>query len=202
MLRFRRSSTGSIRLAPFAMVVATIIAFGGVAFACGQGGGCGDPHAGGQGGDCQKNPDIVWTTPTSTAPSATPVTCSLSLTSSTLTVVVTHLAPGQACAFTAHLKNIGSGDAEVNEAVAISHPAGCSFFRYSDNVPTSPALGLAAGHSFSFSAAISLASGAGNACQGAVATILVTLTGTATTCDAMPMSGLSPVQSIVLWKCD
>jgi len=204
MTRFRLSRTGaSPNFATLAVVVGAIVGCGGIAFACGGGGGgggCNGVHGDGSGGKCQTL-QIVWSTPTSTAPSATPVKCTLSLTSSTLTVVVSLLAPGQACAFAAHLENIGTLAAEVNEQVSISHSAGCSYFRYSDNVPTSPPLGLAASHSYPFTGSVSLALTAGNSCQGAHATIEVTLTGSQTSCDARAVSPSDPVSSMPLWSC-
>jgi hypothetical protein len=205
MARFRLSHAGFSRnLGMLALVVSAIVGFGGVAFACGGGGGGGGCDGGfndGHGGDCQKNPDLVWTTPTSAVPSHSPVTCTLGRTTSTLTVVVTHLAPGQNCTFSAHLENVGEVPAKVNEAVSISHPSNCALFQYSDNLPSSPELALEADHYYAYSGKIALSGSAGNACQGAAATIVVTLTGTATTCDAAPVSGPVPVESIALWKC-
>ena len=205
MSRFRLSRTGSSNLFTIAIAVGAIASFGGIAFACeqgGGGGGCGDGHGDHQGRNCPPDLAIIWHSPTSTNPSASPVRCTLGLTTSTLTVAVNRLAPGESCAFSAFLENTGEKAATLNEAVSISHPATCPYFRYSDNLPTSPPTTLAAGHSFPYKATISLAAVAGNACQGALATIHVTITGTASSCDDARVLNAGPVTAIPLWDCD
>jgi hypothetical protein len=135
--------------------------------------------------------------------SAAPVSCTLSLTPSLLTVTVTHLAPGQSCTFSAKLANVGTTMVALTETVVLSHPARCALFTYHDNLPSHPVATLASGHQFPFQGVVTLSPTATNACQGAVATFHVTITGTSQSeCDdeLSGANGASP--SVALWDCD
>jgi hypothetical protein len=127
----------------------------------------------------------------------------LALTPSLLTVVVSHLAPGQSCTFSAQLTNVGTTKVALTELVLLSRPARCPQFTYHDNLPSSPVPTLAPGRSFPYQGLVSLGSTAGNACQGAVATFHVTITGTAKSTCHDEFSGVSGVPArIALWDCD
>jgi hypothetical protein len=184
-----------------ALVVAVIAVSGGVAFACGGGGGCdsGFDH----GGCSQSSLEIEWKNPSSVHPSATYVGCVLTLTPSTLTAVVGGLVPGASCKLNAILANVGSEAVTLTEAVSISEPRSCSKFSYSDNLASSPPGELNSGKTFAFQAVISLGASATNVCQAAHATIFVTITGTESS-KCQDASSLGPVYVAVTpeWGCD
>lgn len=189
----------SLRL--IALVVAVIAVSGGVAFACGGGGGC---DSGFDHGSCsQPSLEIEWKNPSSVHPSATYVGCTLTLTTSTLTAVVRGLVPGASCALNAILANVGSEAVTLTEAVSISEPKSCAKFSYSDNLPFAPPGVLNSGKTFAFQAVISLQASAANACQAAHATISVTITGTESS-KCQDASSLGPVYAAVTpeWGCD
>jgi hypothetical protein len=179
-LHFPRAGS-SANLFVVAIFLLVLAGFGGVAYAWSQGaggGGCRDSPGDSHGGGCPTL-GLIWQSPSGTTPSPSSVGCTLGgLGSNTLTVAVSHLAPGQSCVFYAALENVGEKAVSLTEKVTISQPAACSYFRYSDNVPTWPLEVIGAGHAFSFVGTISLAAAAGNACEGAQATIEVTITGT------------------------
>ncbi len=171
-----RSSTNLLLVS---IAVLALVGSGGIAYAWtqGGGGGCGESSGDSGSGGCPVA-GLIWTSPSTIAKPAT-VTCTLGgLSSSTLTVTVSRLAPGQSCVFYAALENIGEAAVSLAEKVAFSEPSGCPLFGYSDNVPTSPPAVIAPEHVFSFQGTISLAPTAGNACEGAQATLEVTITGT------------------------
>jgi hypothetical protein len=186
-----------------ALVVAVIAGVGGVAYACGGGGShCKqswqDPDH-----NCKPYVDIVWQNPSGVSPSPASVQCTLTLTSSLLTVTAGGLLPGAGCQFHAVLANIGSKTATLTESVSISEPHSCAKFSYSDNVPSSPPNKISSGGTFAFQGQVSLASSAGNTCQGASATISVVVTGTETSsCDDSQSGVFGPVSAVPLWKCD
>ena len=167
-----------MKLFSIALAVVVLVGTGGVAYACGGGGGgggCGGP-SGGHG--CQTDLEIIWKNPSSASPAPSFVTCTLGLTPSTLTVVAGNMAPGAVCTFSGVLANVGHEGVTLTETVSISEPHKCQKFVYSDNIPHTPARQLSAGATYSFQGTISLSSSAGNTCQGAMATIAVTITGT------------------------
>jgi hypothetical protein len=204
-LRLSRSGT-SPNVLGLALVVAAIVGSGGVAYACmgGSGGGCngvnGDSNNNG-GNDCSNDLAIIWTTPTSTTPGAPIVSCSVSLTPSTLYVQVGGLAPGQSCGFSAVLENVGKETVSLAETVSIGEPSVCAFFHYSDNLPSSPPETLDVDHGFTVHGTISLASGASASCEGKSALILVTITGSESSCKSMPYSELARSGDAPLWDC-
>lgn len=156
-----------------ASVAVVFLSLSGVAFACGGGGGCDGTWGGSH---CSERSDLVWVNPAATAPSATWVGCTISFTSSVLTVTVSNLAPGANCQFSGTLKNLGHQSVHLFSQIRAHEHRACPWFVYSDNVvgavhPPS----LAPGHTFSYGAEIALSSLAGNACQGASATFTVTL---------------------------
>ncbi|MGP8073515.1 MAG: hypothetical protein ACLP74_00615 [Thermoplasmata archaeon] len=188
----------SLRLV--ALMVAVIAVSGGVAFACGGGGGCdsGFDHS-----SCsQPSLQIEWKNPSSVHPSATYVGCVLTLTPTTLTAIVGGLVPGASCTLHAILANVGSNAVTLTETVSISEPKSCPKFAYSDNLPSSPPGLLGSGATFAFQAVISLGASAANACQGAHATISVTITGTESS-KCQDVSSLGPVYVAVTpaWGC-
>lgn len=181
MARFRLPGTrSSTRLLGVAVVVLALAGSGGIAYACSQGGGgggCGGSLGNSGGGGCPVA-GLVWTSPSTVTKPAT-VLCTVGgLGSNTLTVAASRLAPGQSCVFYAALENIGETAVSLTEKVTVSEPSGCPLFGYADNVPASPPAVIAPEHAFSFQGTISLSATAGNACEGAEATIEVTITGT------------------------
>ncbi len=188
-----RSFGGGVRLSTVLAVV-VIVGAGGVAYACGGGGssGCGSPKGSDSSSDCQGSLTLIWHTPDSATASAVPVACTLSLTTSTLTVSAASLFPGASCAFTALLENTGSVDAALSQATSLAHTGSCAGFVFSDNVPATPAEDLSASHSFSFSATLGLSSSAASSCEASKVAVSVTITGTgSTSCQYVPIaSGL------------
>ncbi|HTW55635.1 MAG TPA: hypothetical protein VMG36_04210 [Thermoplasmata archaeon] len=160
---------------PLAGVVATFLALSGVAFACGYSGQCGSGHDS-QG--CSTPSGLEWVNPNSATPSAPGIGCTVSHSDSTLTIAVTGLSPGGSCAFAGTLENTGSSAVGLAAQITANQPHACRLFVYGDNLvgllqPPS----LAGGHTFAYSAKISLAAAAGNACEGAAATFVVTISG-------------------------
>ncbi len=160
-----------------AVLVVALASAGGVAYACGgSSGGCNGGN-GGNGGNCQNSAGLVWTNPSGVTP-GTGVSCVLTLTSSQLTVAVAKLAPGLGCTFHAALENTGQVTLSLSEEVSTHVPSTCTLFTYSDNIPATPAHQLNPSASYAFQGSIQLGSTAGKACEGAVATFTVTITGT------------------------
>ena len=181
-----------------AIIVVVLAGSGGVVFACGGGGGgCGNPT----GDSCSSDLEVIWHTPSATAPSSPAVGCKLSLTTSTLTVTVTGLSPGASCGVSALLENIGNVDATLSESVSLAHSGTCTYFHYSDNTPSSPAVALDADHSRAFAGSISLLAAGGDTCEGATATVHVTITATgSSSCDGEP-SGSGILLAVPDWTC-
>jgi len=165
-----------VRGIPLAGVVATFLALSGVAFACGYSGQCGG-HDGYDHG-CSPSNGLEWINPSSTAPSAPSVGCTVSHSESTLTVAVSGLSPGASCSFAGTLENTGSDALSLTATIVATQPHTCRLFVYGDNlVGLAHPPSLAGGHTFAYSAKISLAPTAGNACEGAAATFTVTIAG-------------------------
>jgi len=163
-----------------ALVVLVVCGGGGVAYAWGGGGGGGNhcnasASTGSDGKNCPSL-DIVWQNPSGVTPGPN-VQCTLALNTSALTVLIGGLAPGTNCTFFASLANVGKDDVSLTENVTLSAPASCRLFTYGDNIPANPARELRSGSSYGFQGKVGLSSSAGNRCQGAVATFLVTITG-------------------------
>jgi hypothetical protein len=183
MTRFRLShAKSSTNLLLIAIAMLALMTSGSVAYAWSQGasGGCGESASDSSGGGCPSSFELIWTSPSGTTYSS-PVLCTLGgLGSSTLTVTVSRVGPGQSCLFNAALENAGETPLSITEQLPeISQPANC--FVYSDNVPTGPLEVIVPGHPFDYAGTISLtgpAESAGNACEGARATIDVTIIGT------------------------
>ncbi len=199
-----------MKLPALAVIVLVVAARGSVAYACGDGGGgcgtgSGEPHHGSH--QCAPNLAIEWKSPSGVQPSAAYVGCSLNLTSSTLAVSLSDLGPGDNCTFHAQLANTGKKSVALTESVSIGGGSACSQFGYADNLPSSPATDLAPGHAFAFRGTISLNASAGNACQGAFASVAVVITGApSSSCDdngptSWAASGLSAGPT-PLWDCD
>lgn len=159
------------------IALVALLCGGGVAYACVQPGpsGC---DGGNQGGGACHEVGLVWTSPYGESTNVGYVGCSVSLTPQTLTVAVTKLAPGDDCAFHAELENTYQKALTLSESVKVVAPKTCQYFVYGDNVLASPKRVLPPGQEFGFQATISLSSSATNLCQGATATISVTITGT------------------------
>jgi hypothetical protein len=182
MARFPHPRTKSMtNLLGVTVVVVVLAGFGGVGYAWSQGGvggGCGASLGDGYGGGCP-TVGLIWQNPSGVAPSPSSVGCTLGgIGSSTLTVAVTRLAPGQSCGFHAALENVGENAVSLTEVVSIHQPSACPLFEYSDNVPTWPPAVIAPGHAFAFEGTISLSEAATNVCEGTEATVEVTITGT------------------------
>jgi len=197
----RSPFAGSARPGPrFALVLAVvaIVGSGGVAYACGGGGGggCGG-SSWDNGGGCSGSLTIVWHTPDSATPSVSPVKCTVSLTSSTLTITASKLLPGASCTFAAMLENTGSVTGSLSESVGLTHSAGCTAFHYADNLPSPPSNQIASGHSLSFAGSLSLASSAAASCEGASASVKVTITATGSSSCEVERSGVL----LPLWSC-
>jgi hypothetical protein len=140
------------------------------------------------------HPKLVWENPSGATPSAGGVTCSVSLTPSTLTETVGNLAPGQYCNVHAMLVNTGTVAETINQTVTIIQPAGCHYFGYSDDIPHSPPHKLApSGGHFEYTAKLSLLTTAGNGCQGKGMTVTVTITGTQTNPGFAHASWIAPL---------
>jgi hypothetical protein len=182
MARIHISRAGpSTNLFGVVIVVLILAGFGSVAYAWSEGaggGGCRDDPGDSYGGGCP-TVGLIWQSPSGTTPNPSSVGCTLGgIGSRTLTVAVSRLAPGQSCVSYAAIENVGEAAVSLTEKVTISQPATCTYFQYSDNVPTSPPAVIAPEHAFSFVGTISLAAAATNACEGAQATIEVAITGT------------------------
>jgi hypothetical protein len=173
--RSRRAIVAPTNLFPFAVAVAVLASVGGIAFACQQtGGGCdsGFDHD----DSCSSSPGIEWTTPDGSTASAPTVSCGLSLSSSTLTVTVSNLAPGESCAFHADLRNVGSSSVSITEALSHSS-TGCTGFYYSDSIPTYHPLAVIGGDSsLVVRGSAGLATLAGDDCEHSSETFVVTVT--------------------------
>jgi hypothetical protein len=172
-----------MRLVAIAALAAAFLALSAVGFACGGGGGCDRSPE-----NCHPESQLVWVNPTSATPSASWVTCSVSRSSSLLTVTVSELSPGSFCSILGTLENTGHESVHLYEQVQVTEPRGCRLFIYADNLlglvhaPT-----LNAGGKFAYSAEISLSAAAGNGCQGASATFHVTIsTSGGTVCEGFP----------------
>lgn len=173
-----------------------LVGTGGVAYACTGGG----PSGCGKGGhSCPPTVGIAWENPSSAHPSQPSASCTISLSSSLLTVVVHNLAPGTSCAFSALLANVGQKAVTLTESVSISEPPNCRQFAYSDNLPHSPPRLLLSGGTYAVHGSISLSAAAGNVCQGAHAVIVVTITGTeSSTCGGHPFAISRAPESVAL----
>lgn len=173
-----------MRTIAVAVVAVTFLALSGVAFACGGGGGCGDLWYGG----CSTPSDLVWVSPSSATPSVPWVGCTVEHWESTLTVTVTGLTPGTDCGFQGTLQNVGRTILHLYDQIQVKEPPWCRWFVYSDNlVGAFHPPELAPGHTFAYSAEISLASSAGSSCQGASATFVVTISSSGwNTCEGFP----------------
>jgi hypothetical protein len=190
-----------LKLLSISVAVLVLVGTGGIAYACAGGGGGGGCGKGGHG--CPPTVQIVWQNPSSAHSSQTFATCAVALSPSDLTVTVHNLAPGTTCTFSAVLANVGQKAVTLTEVVSILEPHACPQFSYSDNVPHSPARLLPSGNSYSFHGSISLNPSAGNHCQGAFATIVVTITGTESSeCDDYPYAVPQLPSSSALWDCD
>lgn len=188
-----------MRWVTYLVAVVVAIGTGGVAYACGGGGGCNLP--GGHQDDCSSNAQVDWKNPTSAAVPSSFEHCSISLSPATLTVGVSNLVPGSACSFAALLANVGQLSVVLTEAVSLSEPHGCHWFTYSDNLPQSPPRTLAVGSTFSFAGVFGLSSSAGNACQGSSASVEVTITGTgSSSCQDLGYGPLAPA-ALPDWNC-
>ena len=150
------------RLFVLAVTLVAFLALGGVAYACGPG--CGVGLWGN--GQCQAQ--IGWEN-AKDFPANPTVICSVAPYSSsspaeTLTVLVSHLAPGENCKITASIVNLDSKTATLKESKVLTEYAACHF-QYTDNFPSS--LSLGAGKSFAYSSTFALlASGTTSACEG------------------------------------
>jgi hypothetical protein len=178
MGRLHSSRSGSsANLILVAVVVLALVGSGSVAYACTQAaGGCGETGGDSGGGVCAAA-DLVWTAPSMVSKPAS-VLCSLGgLGSSTLTVAVSDVVPGQSCVFDVSLENLADEVLTISQpAASISQPLDC--FVYADNVDT--AVPMAPGHDFPFVGEIALtgpASANGNACENVHATLEVSITG-------------------------
>jgi hypothetical protein len=174
---------------------------GGVAYACSSTGSSGCRGDGSRGHQCPST-TLQWVGPSGGTPSAPNVVCSVSLNPETLSVQVSNLAPGQACAVSAGLLNPGKDPETVTEDVSMRSSRSCSLFAYSDNVPSSPPLTLGPAETFAFHATVGLAASAGNACEGASISIHVTLSaGSSNGCDTYGTSASPLAASVPLWDC-
>lgn len=187
-----------------AVVAAVVVMAGGtVAYAaCGGGGGGNGCDAPGHQADgkCQQNPDLVWENPSGDAPSVPSVSCSLTLTSSTLSISASNLAPGENCTYHAVLANIGTGAASLGQTISSNNPASCPKFSLTDNLPAHPPA-LAAHGTFNVHGALSLSPTATNVCHGAKASFQITITGTGQSqCDAVPGPAV-PLVTTPDWGC-
>jgi len=165
-----------VRWVAAVLAVLVLAASGGIAYACQVGPPCQTGWYT-QNGKCVPSVDIVWENPSGVLPGAL-VLCALTLTPQELTVVVSHLGPGTSCTFHASLANVGKYTVSLTESVSISAPSKCRLFTYSDNIPSSPPRQLKAGAEYAFAGTVGLKAGAGTACEGAVATFSVIITGT------------------------
>ena len=121
---------------------------------------------------------IVWTTPTSAAPSASYVQCRLQLTSSSLTLSAADLAPGASCAYNAVIRNTGNQLLHLSETSQLTQSRSCELFEYSDDIDggrAAPEIGP--GGSYAYHATFALAPSAGNACQDRSAVLTVVIVG-------------------------
>ena len=158
------------------VVLLALLGSGGVAYACVVSPANGCHGANGYGGSCSEV-SIVWTAPFGEVVNVPYVACSVGLNPQTLTITVTKIAPGDTCSFHAELTNVGAEAVALTETVVVSSSRVCAKFAYGDNVLSSPPRELEADHSFGFAGTISLSTGATDVCEGASATILVTITG-------------------------
>jgi len=167
-----------MKLVVVAAFAAALVALGGVGWACGGGGGgCN----GGFDGKCSESPEIAWVSPASTTASARTVVCAVTATSSALTASAKALYPGTHCWLNATLEDMGSGAVDLVPHIAATLPAGCTLFVYSDNLlSAAPEVELAPGHSYAYRASYGLGATAGNACEKASATFVVTITASGT----------------------
>jgi hypothetical protein len=161
-----------------ALAVVMMLSIGGIAYAActGGGAGCGSPGKGG--GQCPTSLNLIWTEYSTPVPSASTVSCTAAITTSTLlTLGASNLAPGESCVFDATLTNTGTIPATLGDVIDPVTP--CTGFSYTDNINQAyPAPGISAGGTFSYSSTVSLSASAGNACQHSSATFAVTITGT------------------------
>jgi hypothetical protein len=172
----RRGPSPNLTLAVF--VVLSLVGSGTVAYAWsqGEGQGCGGSLGNSGGGGCPAT-NLIWTNP-ATVSKPSSVLCTLGgLGSSTLTVAVERVVPGQSCVLDVALENVGDVALSISELpVSISQPSDC--FAYTDNVDS--AMPIAPEHAFSFVGTVSLTGAAasqGNTCESVQANIEVTITG-------------------------
>jgi len=173
-----------VRTIAIAGVAVTFLALSGIAFACGGGGGCGSPWHGG----CSPPSDLIWVKPSSTSVSAPWVSCTAGFQGSKLEWTISGLTPGADCALEGTLQNVGHSTLRLYDQIQANEPPGCRWFVYADNlIGTTQAPTLAPGHTFAYSAEISLASAAGGSCQGVVATFQVTISSSGwNVCEGFP----------------
>lgn len=172
---------------PLVVTAVAFLALSGVAFAWSNGGDCGEGDHHGHG--CSASPGLVWASPSGTTVSAPWVACTSSFSGGALTIAVSGLAPGSSCVYAGTLQNVGSRSVTLNETVTAHEPAGCPAFVYADDL-----VGLAhpptlyGGHAFAYGSTISLASGAGNVCQGVLATFTISIgsASASTPCEGFP----------------
>ena len=172
--RLRGRSRGT--LLSVGAVVAVLVGAGAVAYACGQGGGCGGLHQ----PACPTPKGIFWVSYSTPLPSAPNVKCTISIDSRTNTLVegASGLGPGQWCSYAAELKNTDDKIVSITERVTGVEPTGCTSFGYSDNIPSTPPPTISSDHSFGYHGKLSLSSPAPPACgrTGAVAEFYVVIT--------------------------
>ena len=155
-------------------IAAACLAVSGVGFAWEGGGGCDDHHHDG----CTSSPALVWESPTTTAATPSTTLCVATANGSTLSIAVGELVPGARCAVNATLKNVGRDSVALTAVLTSDLPAACALYGFTDDlVGLAQAPSLYGGHTFSYHAAIQLASGAGNSCMGTSASWSVSIGG-------------------------
>lgn len=153
-------------------LAAVFLVAGGLGYACSTGG------VGGYGKGPPPAIDLSWTSPVATVRSESFVGCTSSFTPAVLTFHVSNLAPGASCALSATIKNLGTLPVSLRDAISMAHSSSCSYFAYSDNVAgLSKEPVVDPEHLFDYRGVFSLGAKAGNSCEGAVASVTVTISG-------------------------